>query len=197
MREIFALSYVLLCALMVLQALALLEALRRAARLSRLHSESENRHKQEVSRNSPWRVPPGMRVPEFSAPLLGTDRILTRSDLEGRETILLFVAPEDAFSPARHQIYHQLTPAFSSMWATMEGEVYLVCKGSLDECQRLVDGSPARAIQDEDGRLFKSFRIDKTPRAVQLDEEARVTRYGGPDETQSALQTAEATYFVG
>lgn len=197
MREIFAPSYALLCTLMVLQALALLEVLRRAARLSRLYSESENRHKREVSSNSPWRVPHGMRVPEFSALLLGTDRIMTRSSLEGRETILLFVSPADAVSSARHQIYHQLVPAFRSMWATMEGEVYLVCKGSLEECQRLVDGSPARTILDEDGRLFNSFRIDKTPRAVRLDEEARVTRYGGPDETKSALQTAEAADFVG
>lgn len=190
MREIFALSYILLCALLVLQALALNKALRRAARLSRLFSESENRHKREVSRNSPWRVSPGMRVPEFSAPLLGTDRILTRSDLEGRETILLFVSPEDAFSSARHQTYHQLSPAFSSMWETVEGEVYLVCKGSPEECLRLSDGSPARTILDEDGELFDSFFIDKTPRAVQLDEEARVTRYGEPDETRSALQSA-------
>jgi hypothetical protein len=184
------LSYVLLCVLMVLQALALREALRRAARLSRLHSESEDSNKQETSGNSDWHVPSGTRVPEFSAPLLGTDGILTRADLEGRETILLFVSPTDAFSSARHQIYHQLTHAFHSMWETVEGEVYLVCKGSREECERLIDGSPARSILDEDGRLFNSFLIDKTPRAVHLDEEARVTRFGEPDETENALEAA-------
>jgi len=72
------------------------------------------------------------------------------------------------------------------MWDTVEGEVFLVCKGSREECERLTDGSPARSILDEEGRLFNSFLIDKTPRAVQLDEEARVTRYGEPDEIGSA-----------
>ena len=68
------------------------------------------------------------------------------------------------------------------MWNTVEGEVYLVCKGSREDCERLTDGTRARRILDEDGRLFNSFLIDKTPRAVQLDEEARVTRFGEPEE---------------
>jgi hypothetical protein len=186
MRQIFAFSYVLLCVLVVLQALALREALRRAARLSKLYSEAEDRQKQEVSAYSEWAVPAGTRVPEFSAPLLGTDGIVTRSDLEGRETILLFVSPADAFSSARHRIYHEMTYAFRSMWETVEGEVYLVCKGSREECERLTAGSPARSILDEEGRLFDSFLIDRTPRAVQLDEEARVTRFGEPEEIGSA-----------
>jgi hypothetical protein len=190
MRQIFTLSYVLLCVLIVLEALVLREALRRAARLSRLHPRSEASNKKEPSGSSNWHVRSGTRVPEFSAPLLGTDGILTRADLEGRETILLFVSPTDAFSLARHQIYHQLSHVFHSMWQAVEGEVYLVCKGNRQECERLIDGSPARSILDEDGRLFNSFLIDKTPRAVHLDEEARVTRFGEPDETENALEAA-------
>jgi hypothetical protein len=190
MRQIFGFSYVLLCVLVILQALLLREALRRASKLSRLYSELEDRKKREPPVNSDWTVQSGTRVPEFSAPLLGTDGVVTRADLEGRETILLFVSPEDAFSPTRHRFYHEMTHAYSSMWEAVEGEVYLVCKGSREECERLTASSHARKILDEDGRLFDSFLIDKTPRAVQLDEEARVTRFGEPEDLESAQSAA-------
>jgi hypothetical protein len=196
MRQIFALSYVLLCVLVVIQALVLREALRRAARLSRLYSKSEDHQKREASADSEWAVPFGTRLPEFSAPLLGADGLVTRADLEGRETILLFVSPADAFF-TRHRIYHEMTHAFQSMWEAVEGEVYLVCKGSREECERLTDGSRARSILDEEGWLFNSFLIDKTPRAVHLDEEARVTRYGEPDETGGALKARVDTVDHG
>jgi hypothetical protein len=189
MRQIFGFSYVLLCVLVVLQALALRETLRRAAKLSKLYPESEERQKEEASAGSEWVVPAGTRVPEFSAPLLGGDGIVTRADLEGRETILFFVSPADAASSARHRFYHEASKAFRSMWETVEGELYVVCKGSREECERLTAGSPARSILDEEGRLFDRFLIDRTPRAVQLDEKVRVTRFGEPDEigsTQSA-----------
>lgn len=182
MRQIFAFSYVLLTLLVVLQALALREALRRAARLSRLYPQSEDSQKREASAGSGWVVQSGTPVPEFSAPLLGMDGIVTRADLEGRETILLFVSPADAFSSARHHIYHEMTHAFHKMWDRVEGEVYLVCKGSREDCERLTADTRAKKILDVDGRLFDSFGIDRTPRAVQLDEEARVSRFGEPDE---------------
>lgn len=185
MRQIFAFSYVLLSVLVVLEALALRAVLRRAAGLSRLYSEAKARQKREASAESGWAVRRGTRVPEFSAPLLGTDSFVTRSDLEGRETILLFVSPSDASSSAGHRIYHESTHAFRTMWKTVDGEVYLVCKGNREDCERLTDGTRARRILDEDGRLFDSFLIDKTPRAVQLDEEARVTRFGEPEEIGS------------
>ena len=186
MRQVFGFSYVLLCALVVLQALALRETLRRAARLNELYSEAEARKKREASKRSEWVVPTGTRVPEFSAPFLGTDGIITRADLEGRETILFFVSPADAFSSARHHFYHETAHAFQSMWDTVDGELYVVCKGSREECERLTEGNRARSILDEEGRLFDSFFIDKTPRAVLLDEQARVIRFGEPEAAQRA-----------
>jgi hypothetical protein len=186
MRESFALSYGLLCALLVLQGLVLHEALKRAARLSRLLSEAEEHLEREVSADSPWHIPAGTRLPEFAAPLLGTDRILTQTDLEGRETVLFFVSPADAASAARHATYHRIGPAFGSMWETVEGEVYLVCKENRLDCQRFANGGRVKAIWDADGLLFRTFFIDKTPRAVHLDEEAKVTRYGEPDELRQA-----------
>lgn len=179
MPQIFAFTYVLLGVLVVLQALALREALRRAARLSRLYSESEKR---EVPAGPEWAVSSETRVPEFSAPLLGADGVVTRADLEGHETILLFVSPTDAVSPARHRFYHGLSKPFQSMSNLVEGKVYVVCKGSREECERLTLGSPAPRIVDEEGLLFDSFLIDRTPRAVHLDEEVRVTRFGEPDD---------------
>lgn len=186
MRQLFAFSYVLLCVLVVLQALALRATLRRAARLSKLYSETEARKKQEEApAKSTWMVPPGTRVPEFSAPILGTDGIMTRADLEGRETVLFFVSPEDAYSPTRHRYYHEISNPFQSMWETVEGELYVVCKGSREECERLIEGNPARSILDVEGRLFDNFLIDRTPCAVLLDEELRVTRFGEPDEVRN------------
>ncbi|PWT88613.1 MAG: hypothetical protein C5B54_10370 [Acidobacteria bacterium] len=189
MREGFAVSYGLLCGLFVMQGLLLHEALRRAAKLSRLYSEAEERKKREALANPPWYLPAGIRLPEFASPVLGTDRILTQADLLGRETILLFVSPADAASVARHRTYHQIGPAFGSMWEAVEGEVYLVCKENRQDCQRFV-GSVTKAIWDEDGLLFNSFFIDKTPRAVRLDEEGTVIRYGEPDEVRDTPPSA-------
>lgn len=183
MRESFALSYGLLCAVLVLQSLLLHAALRRAARLSRLYAKEEERQKQQALR-LPWQIPAGTRLPEFAAPLLGTDRILTQADLKGRETILLFVSPADAASTAHHKNYHHIGPAFGSMLDTVEGEVYIVCKGSRQDCQRFVNGR--RAIWDVEGHLSRSFSITVTPRAVHLDEETIVTRYGEPEEPITA-----------
>ena len=182
MPQIFAFTYVLVGVLVVLQALALREALRRAARLSRLYSELEERQKREAPAGSEWAVSSETLVPEFSAPLLGADGIVTRADLEGHETILLFVSPTDAVSPARHRFYHGLSNPFQSMWNLVEGQVFVVCKGSREECERLTLGSPAPRIVDEEGLLFESFLIDRTPRAVHLDEEVRVTRFGEPED---------------
>jgi hypothetical protein len=188
MREIFAISYGLLCALLLLQGFVLYVALRRAARLSRLYSIMEHRQKQEAAINPPWYLPVGTRLPEFAAPVLATNRILTDADLRGHEIILLFVSPADASSHARHQNYDQIGPAFISMWERVKGEVYLVCRGNQQDCERLVDGSHAKAIWDETGVLFSSFSIDRTPRAVELDEQMTVTRYGEPDNVRNLMR---------
>lgn len=190
MREIFVISYGLLCSLLLLQGLVLYTTLRRAARLSRLYSIAEERQRREA--NSRWHIPPGTRLPGFAAPFLATNRILTDADLRGHETILLFVSPSDASSVARHQVYHRMGPAFNSMWERAEGEVYLVCRGNRQDCERLVHGSPAKAILDETGVLFSSFSIDSTPRAVELDEEMRVIRYGEPDNVRNLIRPFSA-----
>ncbi len=189
MREIFAISYGLLCALLFLQGFVLCVALRRAARLSRLYSLMEDRQRQDAATNPPWYLPVGTQLPEFAAPVLATNRILTDADLRNHETILLFVSPADARSLARHHNYHQIGPAFMSMWERVEGEVYLVCRGNRQDCERLVDGSQAKAIWDETGVLFSTFSIDRTPRAVELDEEMRVTRYGEPDHVRDLISS--------
>jgi hypothetical protein len=155
--------------------------------LSRLYSDAEDRAKADASGDSEWRVPIGKIAPEFSVPLLGTDRILTRADLEGRETILLFVSPADADLPA----YRQINPVLTSMWETVEGELYLVCNGTRDGCERFIGSGPVKAILDEDGQIARSFQVKKTPRAVHLDEETRVVRYGEPVEPQMLHEGAE------
>lgn len=189
MHEVFAISYGLLCALLLLQGLVLYVTLRRAARLSRLYSIVEERERREAATNPPWLIPVGTELPEFAAPVLSTNRILTDADLKGHETILVFISPADASSLSGHQNYHLLVPAFISMWERMEGEVYLVCRGNRQDCERLVDGSQAKAILDETGVLFSRFSIDRTPRAVELDEQLRVTRYGEPDNVRNLIQS--------
>lgn len=177
MGEGFALSYGCLAALLIFEAWVLHGALRRAATLSRLYSAEEERQKQWASLQ--WHIPRGTRLPEFTAPLLGTQSIVTQADLEGRETILLFVSPADAASTDHHKHYHHIGPALGSMSKSVEGEVYLVCKGRQQDCERFVNGQ--KAIWDADGVLSRRFSINLTPRAVHLDEDGKVTRYGEPE----------------
>jgi hypothetical protein len=174
MKELFAFSYALASGLILLETLVLREALRRAAWIQQFYRDSQ--------RGREWHaLPPGTPAPKFSLPLLGTGRSLRTADLEGQPTNLFFVSPQDAAASP----YTSLLAALHARWHTMKGYVYLVCTGAKESCRGFAhnhaSGFPAdKIICDEAGVLAHAFRINSTPQAVELDQDAKVKRYGRP-----------------
>jgi hypothetical protein len=173
MRDLFALSYALLCALVVIEAMLLREVLRRAAWLKRFYADSPRGNRMGLTG--------GGRAPDFLARVLDTDRVLTTSDLEAHETILMFLSTAESSSP----LYRHLKAAIHALWHDVEGWLYIVCRGSEDACRHLArDVCPAGhevpVLLDEGGQMARSFFVDATPKALRFDEDIRLTRYGYP-----------------
>lgn len=178
---IFDFTYAVLWGLVLLQALVLREMLRETVWLERLVQgfgrKTEN-------------LPAGTPAPEFELPVLGEGRTLGPSDLAGDESILLFVEPSAAVSPA----YASLDDGIHGLWHKVDGRLYMVCRGSEEECRRFVADRPFRVpvLVDERGRLGTAFRISVTPNAVRLDADVRVASYGRPISAEEAQAAAEA-----
>jgi len=182
---LFAFSYALLCGLTLLEGVVLREALRRVIRFRRLHAAAA------AARDlGPW-LPTGTAAPEFSAPELGTGRTIGTSDLRGRSTILLFVSPTEASSPS----YQHLVEGIHAMWHKVEGNLYLVCSGGDEDCRRFASEHKTagfgqdqlRGILDPGSAIARKFLITCMPRAVELDEEARVKKYGKPEPSEGVV----------
>ena len=189
MKELFALSCVLLWMLVVLEAMLLQEVLRRTVRFKRLYTGSPRRSRREQL--STGALSTGTLAPEFTAPVLGTDRTVSTSDLKGHSTILLFVSPGETSSP----FYEKLSVGTHALWHKAGGHLYFVCSGGEQACRQImrdhhVEGfgrGHVPVVLDEGRRIAQSFLITDTPQAVMLDEEGRVSRYGHP------LSTGEVT----
>jgi hypothetical protein len=185
MKELFALSYVSVCGVILLETLVLREALRRAAWLRQFYMDFE--------RVPEWHgLPPGTLAPKFSLPLLGRGKTLRTADLEGQSTALFFVSPQQAATPS----YDSLPAALHACWHRMSGYVYLVCVGVKEACSQFAhdraNGFPAdKIICDEAGVLAHGFRISSTPQAVELDQDAQVKRYGRPENLELDSQDAQ------
>jgi hypothetical protein len=188
MRGFFAVSYVLLWALVVIETVLLREVLRRTIWFRRFHDEFSRGSKGPVGKS----LPQGSRAPEFSAPLLGTEMFLRSSDLKGNPSILLFVSAEEE-SPH----YKNLAIAIHAWWHEKNGHVYLVCKGSEEGCRQFAHDYCSQWLEehrlpvllDEDGQIARSFLIEEMPQAVSLDSETRIDRYGYPSSHEEAEET--------
>jgi hypothetical protein len=129
-------------------------------------------------------LPSGTPVPEFCGALLNSTKALNQTCFKGNETILVFVAPHETSRPG----YRQLSTAVHALWHMLEGHVYLVCSGTRRECRQLasshnIHGCTEHNIPmliDEYGSISRSFRIETTPVAVELDEDSFIKRYGVP-----------------
>ncbi len=178
MNAFFATSYALLCGVVLLKSLILRQALREAVRLKRLCADFTAGVKWEG-------LTVGALAPEFSAPVLGTGETLLSSCLKGRSTILLFVSPQEA----SWATYNNLGFAIHALWHRVEGHIYLVCNGGEELCRQVAHDdrmSPfadtrVKLVLDETGYIARAFGITGTPQAVELDDEARIRRYGRPD----------------
>ncbi|PYK92196.1 MAG: hypothetical protein DME36_14280 [Verrucomicrobia bacterium] len=175
MSVIYQISFALLWAIVVLEAILLEEILRMTVRFKRLHLDFRSKAQQ---------LSIGDRAPQFTARLLGTNQLLKSSKFRGSSTTLLFVSPEEADSP----LYRNLSAAIHGMWHRDDGKLYLVCSGREDDCRRVisdhhVDGfehGQVPVILDEGGEIARRFLIGSTPQGVMLDEKLRVSRYGRP-----------------
>lgn len=180
MRGLFVFSYVLLWSLIVLQAILLREVLLKTVKYKRIATTIKpNSNVEELL----W-LRQGSPIPEFTAPLANTTGFLTNAQLKGRPAILLFLSTlEDS------TLYQMLAPAIHALWHKVEGQLFVICRGTADSCRRLVkenivtecteDKIPVAL--DSDGEITASFRVQRTPQALELDADSRVLRYGQPE----------------
>jgi peroxiredoxin len=188
MSDIFAISYATLCAMVVLEGLLLRDVLRKSAALKVSLRARARRRPQPDS------LAGGTRAPDFSAPLLEGGR-LALSDLEGHESTLMFVNAQEGETVR----YSRLATAIHAMWHRVQGKFYLLCNGSEQECRNFManaqlSGYKISVALDEGGEIARSFMIETTPQAVELDEDLLIGRYGSPepeDEVREPLR-AEA-----
>jgi len=167
-------SYILLWGLALLPALLLHKVLRDVVWLSR-----------EVTRRSPFSGLAGSqidRVPQFSAPLLGTQEAVTSSDLNSQEAVLMFVRPEDG----ARQLKKQLRTSVPALWSKAKGRLYVMCSGSNEGCCELLpelqfNGDKTIRIPvllDEDDAIARLFRVKSTPVVFGMDAEGRIVGFG-------------------
>jgi hypothetical protein len=180
---LFTVTYSGLCLLVFLEALMLRKILRETLWFKRLSTE--------ISR-ADWKgLTVGTRVSKFTAEVLDTGETFHSSRLNGQPTILLFVSPNDAPS----QFYSNLEVVIHALWHKTKGHIYLVCTGAETPCRHLVHDHCAKAfstnrvrtILDRTGYIAGVFRIVGTPQAVELDEDARIRRYGRPEPIEGEM----------
>ncbi len=185
MQGLFIASYALLGGLAILLALILNRILRETLRLRRLYISRLDKAKELL----PDQLRKGAAAPEFTAPLLSTGELMNTSRFKGHESILVFVNPD-----IPSLFYRQLPIVIHSWWHDTDGHLCIVCNGREESCrtfvnEHLVEGfneHKVPVVLDEEGVITRSFLIKKFPRAVALDEDLRVVRYGEPVPSEEA-----------
>lgn len=177
-------SYAVLWALVIVQAVVLREILRDTVWVKRMYEDHRRRRSQEPK-------PHGLQAPEFELRLRGSDRRLTHRDLPGGESVLLFMSPGDRLSR-----FH-MDASIHGLAHKVEGRSYLIWEGEDDTCGDVAAFAEAYRMPlafDPDGRVARAFLVSTTPSAVLLDEQARVAKYGrllpgegAPEEGQGAV----------
>ncbi len=191
-RSLLSVSYVLLWALVVAEAVLTRWVLRRTSWAKQFYIELTRRRAENrwlISQFDQW-LPNGTLAPEFSAEVLGANRRLGNQQLKGHFSILLFMSDSSESSEVGQNLIDEL----HVLWHKVEGHIYLVCRPEERECTRVAtdsrviefSGQEIPVLIDEGGRIARSFVINATPQAVQLDEEGRVRRYGFSPATQHA-----------
>src|SRR5687768_6881878 len=175
--------------MIVLQAILLREVLLKTVKYKRLATTIKpNSNVEELL----W-LRRGSPIPEFTAPLANTTGSLTNAQLKDRPAILLFLSTlEDS------GVYQMLAPAVHTLWHKMEGQLFVICRGTADSCRRLVKEhlftectENISVALDSDGEITASFKVQRTPQAIELDAHSRVLRYGQPE--PSSMMTHEGS----
>ena len=115
------------------------------------------------------------------------------SELEGHESTLMFVNAQEAETVR----YSRLATAIYAMWHRVQGRFYLFCNGNEQECRNFManaqlSGHNVSVALDEGGEIARSFLIEATPQAVELDEDLLIGRYGSPEPEDEAPAAEES-----
>lgn len=165
-------SYALLWALVAVQTLVLLQALRRVVRLKREIYESTPAEVKEE------RLAGGTRV-DFAARDLTNGGVVRTADLVGAPAALLFLAAE----PFADGLPEWLLDTFAGLLMKGEGRLHVLCDGGAADCAALarLAGPEVRVLLDERGEIRRRFLVSSLPGAVLLDENGQVSMYGKPE----------------
>lgn len=123
-----------------------------------------------------------VRVRPFRASLMDCSDVLTDADLLGRVTTLLFVQPDKLFKQSKEVF----GPLLLSVWQKRRGPLYVVCSGSLTNCQLIRDkyqlgrmhNSAIDVVLDERGALRTTFSVSPVLTAVVVDENRKILKLG-------------------
>lgn len=114
----------------------------------------------------------GARIPDFDVATVSGER-LTRSDLIGPRTILLFLGPT---CPACERFNHDLV---EGVVPDLE-EKLVVVTSDAEQALRL-DGALLAVVADSERVLADALQSDRTPHAFVVDPDARVAAVGSPN----------------
>lgn len=124
-----------------------------------------------------------IRVRPFRASLMDCSDVLTDADLLGRVTTLFFARPEAVLKQGKELF----GPLLLSLWEKRRGPLYVVCTGSIQDCQLLRDKyqlgrkhhSAIEVVLDERGMLRKTLSVMPALAAVVVDENRTISKVGG------------------
>jgi peroxiredoxin len=175
----FELSFALLWAVVLAEALVLAGTLSEVIRIMEHRSDIQHTEFAVVHQ-----LQKGTPAPLFAANALGGGETVRTADLKGRSTIILFISPRESTSPA----YEKLAASTHALWHRSQGQLYVICSGAEQPCRKLIRDYSVEGvgcgriplILDENQLIANSFSISSTPMAIMLDEEAKISRYGEP-----------------
>jgi methylamine dehydrogenase accessory protein MauD len=117
----------------------------------------------------------GKPLPEFEANEFTHNRIFTAKDLEGRQSILVFVSP--SCSPCKELMPHLIE--FQKSW---DGKINIVlfCQGEARPGIEFFSSYDLHSylIIDQEGKLSETFHVRATPYAYSLDKDGIVQKRG-------------------
>ena len=178
MPDLFAVSYVALWVLVILQALILLGLTRAFAEMRGGGAGGDQSSMK------------GRPVPRFSAMDLAGNEVSATS-IAGKPVVLLFVSP--ACASCRVTLAELRGIASDST-----RDLIVVCSGGEDECRMLATDYELRrpVVVDADGELKLQFGISGTPMAVRISATGVIESYGEPvrgEDLEELLATSVAS----
>jgi hypothetical protein len=164
MNTPFYVTYALLWALVVFQALILAAVIRLVFSLQQASARASGDEG----------LASGTPTPAFAAESL-SGIVINSADFGGHATALLFVTPNcDSCLVTADEL--------AALGGKTEGHTILICRGSYDECSGLQSHYAADVpiVVDPDYRISDTFNIRSVPTAILIDEANRIQSVGHP-----------------